>query len=148
MRELVDQLRRRSFPDLVKEVGELCSSPLDLRESIESFNLARNCLEHAPGGLIERLCNTPEKDCLIVSGRRLRLFFQKGDQEVEAVIGVPGPENAALMLGAEAFEIRFARGQTLDMSLKHFIDVLSTCVCLRADLDAKLTEEEMGSTSI
>jgi hypothetical protein len=46
------------------------------------------------------------------------------------------------MLGAEDFEIHFALGQSLDLSLKHFIDVLSTCVFLRADLDVKLAEQE------
>jgi hypothetical protein len=47
-----------------------------------------------------KYCNNPGNDKLTVSGNKLKLFFQKGSEEVPAVIGKPGPENAALMLGA------------------------------------------------
>lgn len=148
-RELRDTLGKQHFPVLLEKAGSLCSGPLDLEEQIKSFNLARNCLEHGSGEVVERFCNSPAKNALIVSGRRFRLFFSSGDNEVAAVFGMPGPENAALMLSAEEFEIHFALGQSLDMSLKHFIDVLNTCVFLRADLDIKLAEEETrGSTSV
>jgi hypothetical protein len=52
--------------------------------------------------------------------------------------GKPGPENAALMLGAENFVIEFPVGQAIQLSLKLFLDVLNTCMFLRADIDLKL----------
>jgi hypothetical protein len=49
-----------------------------------------------------------------------------------------GPENAALMLEAEDFVIEFAVGQPIQLSLKQFLDVLNTCIFLRADIALKL----------
>ena len=71
-------------------------------------------------------------------GRRFRLFLKRGEMEVLAEIGKPGPENAPLMLGAEDFVIEFPIGQAIQLSLRQFLDVLNTCIFLRADIDLKL----------
>lgn len=135
-----------SFPKLIEEASALCPEPLGLQEPMKSLNRARNCLEHGSGKVIAKFCNCPQRKSLIISGRRFRMFYRQGDQEVPAALGAPGPENSALLLGAEDFEIHFALGQSLDMSLKHFVDVLNTCVFLRADLDQKLSEREAART--
>jgi hypothetical protein len=88
---------------------------------------------------MKRFCNSPQKDKLIIFGRRFKLFFKRGEEEVLAQLGKPGPENAALMLGAENFEIAFALDQSIELSLKQFLDVLNTCVFVRADIEEKLT---------
>jgi hypothetical protein len=46
-------------------------------------------------------------------------------EEVPAEFGNPSPKNAALMLGAEGFEIEFALGQSVELSLRQFIDILN-----------------------
>ena len=71
-------------------------------------------------------------------GGRFRQFFKRGEMEVLAEIGKPGPENAALMLGAEDFVIEFPVGQAIQLSLKQFLDGLNTCIFLRADVDLTL----------
>jgi hypothetical protein len=95
-------------------------------------------LEHSGGIVVKRFCNNPQKDKMIILGRRVKLFFKRGDEETPAQIGTPGPENAALMMGAEDFEIEFALGQPVELSIKHFLDILNTCVFLRADIEEKL----------
>lgn len=126
------------FPTLLDRVNALFPHPLDCAECIVSFNSARNCLVHTGGIVTERHCNTPAKDKLVMRGRRFRLFFKRGEMEVLAEMGKPGPENAALMLGAEDFVIEFPVGQAIRLSLKQFLDVLNTCIFLRADIDLKL----------
>jgi len=126
------------FPTLVSRVNDLFPGPLDCTEHMISFNSARNCLSHTRGIVTERHCNTPGKDKLVVKGRRSKLFFKRGDLEVPAEVGKPGPENAALMLGAEDFQIEFAVGQAIQLSLKQFLDILHTCLFLLMDINVKL----------
>jgi hypothetical protein len=137
-RALSQGLRSLSYPDLIDRANGLCSAPLIMEEQIATFNNARNCLEHSGGIVVKRFCNNPQKDKLIIHGRRMKLFFKRGDQETPAQIGTPGPENAALMMGAEDFEIDFTIGQPVELSLAHFVDILNTCVFLRADIEWKL----------
>ena len=80
------------FPTLVSRVNDLFPGPLDCTEHMISFNSARNCLSHTRGIVTERHCNTPGKDKLVVKGRRSKLFFKRGDLEVPAEVGKPGPE--------------------------------------------------------
>jgi hypothetical protein len=136
--ELGTTASKFDFPALLKRVNGLFPHPLNCAECLLSFNSARNCLVHTGGIVTERHCNTPAKDKLVVRGSRFRLFFKRGEIEVLAEIGKPSPENAALMLEAEDFVIEFAVGQPIQLSLKQFLDVLNTCIFLRADIDLKL----------
>jgi len=137
-RALSQCLRSLSYPDLIARANGLCSAPLIMEKQIETFNKARNCLEHSGGVVIKRFCNNPQQDKLIIQGRRMKLFFKRGDEETPAKIRTSGPENAALMLGAEDFEIDFTIGQHVELSLAQFVDILNTCVFLRADIEEKL----------
>ena len=137
-RELRLKVTRLDFPELIARVNSLFDEKLQYQKEVESFRKARNCLEHAHGTVARRDCNNPEKDKLIIHGNRFRLFFKKGEEEVLAEIGKAGPENAALMLGGEEFQIEFPLGQSIELSLKQFIDILNTCVFIRADIDLKL----------
>lgn len=136
--ELRRHLSRLHYPDLLKKANLVCSEPLILQEAIDSFNRARNCLEHSVGTVAKRFCNSPQKDKLIILGRRFKLFFKRGEEEVLAELGKPGLENAALMLGAENFEIPFVLDQPIELSLKQFVDILNTCVFVRVDIEEKL----------
>ena len=136
--ELGSQASKFDFPTLLGRVNSLFPHPLSCSECIASFNSARNCLVHTGGIVTGRHCNTPARDKLVIKGRRFKLFFKRGEMEVLAAIGQPGPENASLMLGAEDFAIEFPVGQTIKLSLKQFLDVLNTFMFLRADIDLKL----------
>lgn len=137
-KELRAKVTKFHYPQLIAEVGSLFDEPFEYQKHIESYNAARNCLEHTNGVVTERHCNNPEKDKLIIHGNKFKMFFKKDDEEVLAELGMPGPENAALMLGAEEFQVEFSLGQSLELSLKQFIDILNTCVFIQADLQSKL----------
>jgi hypothetical protein len=128
---------RFHLPQLFAAVPTLCGESLQLQYCVESFNFARNCLEHDNGIVTARRCNSPDR--LILRGRKPSLFFKKGELETVAEFGKPGPENAALMLGAEDFEIGFRIGQAFELSLSQFIDILNTCIFFRDDIKTKLS---------
>ncbi len=137
--DLRSELGELRYPELIKRANLFCSEPLILQREIRSFNAARNCLEHALGTVTKRFCNNPpQKDKLTICGRRFKMFFKRGEEEVLAQLGIPGPENTALMLGAEEFEIQFVLDQSIELSLKQFLDILSTCIFVRVDIEEKL----------
>jgi hypothetical protein len=136
--EIRDGVRGIHYPELIRRANLLSIEPLMLQDKIATFNNARNCLAHAGGIVTKRFCNSPQKDKLVILGRRFKLFFKRGEEEVLAQIGRPGPENAALMLGAEDFEIELGMDHPIELSLKNFLDILNTCVFFRADIEEKL----------
>lgn len=138
-KELHSKVTKFHFPQLIGEVSSLFNEPFEYLRHAESYNAARNCLEHTNGVVTQRHCNNPEKDKIIIHGHRFKMFFKKDDQEVPAVLNKPGPENAALMLGAEEFQFEFSIGQPIELSLKQFVDVLNTCVFIQADIQSKVS---------
>ncbi|MBP7052958.1 MAG: hypothetical protein KBE65_18285 [Phycisphaerae bacterium] len=127
-----------NYPDLLHAVHAELGGTLSYEKQLETMNNARNCLVHRNGRVAEKDCNNDQNDRLVIVGNRFKLFFKRGDEEVPAEIGKPGPENAALMLGAEEFTIEFAIGATLDITLKQFIDIMSTCIFFNADVEERL----------
>ena len=135
---LKKRVNKYNYPSLINAVHAELNDTLEYEKQLESINNARNCLVHRNGIIQEKDCNNEKKDKLLISGQRFKMFFKKGDDEVIAEIGKPGPENAALMLGAEEFRIEFHLGHQLDISLKQFVDILSTCIFFNADIEEKL----------
>lgn len=136
--ELKLKANKFNFPDLTKNINIRFSEPLQYQKNIETINNARNCFVHRNGIVGSKDFNNNAKDKLIITGNRFKMFFKKGEDETPAEFGKPGPENAALMLGAEEFNIEFELGNSIDISLKQFIDILNTCIFFNADIDVKL----------
>jgi hypothetical protein len=137
-KQLYAKAIRFHFPELIEEVSGLFDQPFQYLRHAESYNAARNCLQHTNGVVTERHCNNAQKDKIIIHGHRLKMFFKKDDQEVPAILNHSGPENAPLMLGAEQFQLEFSIGQAIELSLKQFLDVLNTCVFIEADIGSKI----------
>lgn len=123
---------------LIDKVNELFEEPLLFERQILSFNNARNCLIHTNGILTARHCNNVSKNKIAILGHRFKMFTKNETEEKPMKLGEPGLVNGALMLGAEDFEIAFSIGQEIELDMKQFIDVLNTCVFIRADIDVKL----------
>jgi hypothetical protein len=140
-KELNTKAKNYKYPQLMKEVNSLLDMPLQYGKYFDSFNNARNCLSHDDGVITARRCNNDKKDKLVIVGQRLKLFFQNGDDQIEAEIGKPGPENAALILGAEEFKLEFSVGQSLEISLKQFTDILHTCIFISNHIGMKLQKK-------
>ena len=139
-RDMRAHVSRLHLPELLEQSDSLLRAPFKYRPHVESFNAARNVLEHTGGIVTPRHCTDAARTKLVLRGNRFKLFFKKDGEETEtpAVLGQPGPENAALMLGAEEFQIEFVVGQPIQLSLKEFIDVLNTCVFIRAEIASEL----------
>lgn len=126
------------YDQLIRKVNDLLDEPLQFENHILSFNNVRNCLIHTNGKLTTRHCNNTTKDKLVLVGRRFKMFYKNEAEEKPFVKGEPGLVNPALMLGAEDFEIIFDVDQEIQLDMKQFIEVLNTCVFIRADIDVKL----------
>lgn len=137
-KELRREASKANHPTLVEKVNSLFPEQLQYQNQLTSFNNARNCLEHANGIVAGRHCNNAEKNKLVIRGVRMKMFFRAAQGDVPAEFGVPGPENADLLLGAQDFEIDFSLGQRIELSSKQFADIISTCVFIRADIESKL----------
>ena len=135
---LKDKANKFNYPPLVAAVHEQLGDTLTYEKHCETINNARNCLVHRNGEVTVKDCNNIQNDKLIISGNRFKMFFKKGEEEIPAEIGKLGPENAALMLGAEEFEIQFRIGERVDISLKQFVDILNTCIFFNADIEEKI----------
>jgi len=127
-----------NYPTLCNAVHTELKDTLTYERHLESINNARNCLVHRNGIVTTKDCNNDQKDKLIITGNGFKMFFKKGDEEVLAEVGKPGPVNAALMLGAEEFNIEFNIGDRLNITLKQFIDILNTCIFFNANVEEKL----------
>lgn len=138
-KELHSKVTKFAFPQLIRDVCSLFNEPFEYLRHAESYNAARNCLQHTNGVVTQRHCNNPEKDKIIIHGHRFRMFFKRDDQELPAVLNKLGPENAALMLGAEEFQFEFSIGESIELSLKQFVDVLNTCLFIQADIQSKVS---------
>jgi len=133
--ELKLRANKFNFPDLTNNINHRLAEPLQYQKHIETINNARNCFVHRNGIVGSKDFNNSDKDKLIITGNRFKMFFKKGEEETPAMLGKLGPENAALMLGAEEFAIEFESGKSIDISLKQFIDILNTCIFFNADID-------------
>ena len=137
---LEQKANKENFPTLINKITELFGEALDYEKHIESINNARNCFIHRNGVVGEKDINNTATNKLEIIGNRFKLFFKKGNEEIIAEFGKPGPENTALMMGAEKFIIDFDQNQKIDISLKQFIDILNTCVFFNADIEVRLTK--------
>lgn len=139
-KELLTKANKENFPTLLNKINDFFEEPLAFRKYIESINNARNCFVHRNGIVGKKDLNNINSDKLEILGRRFKTFFKKGDEEVVAELGKPGPENAALMLGAEEFKIEFNEGQKIDFRLKQFVDIINICVFIKADIEVRIVD--------
>jgi len=143
--ELKEQVRKFDYKQLIKEINKIFKGQFSHQTEFKSFNKLRNSLMHAHGGIVTRKdCNNDAKSLLTLYGARPILFFQDGNNRVPMEIGKPSPVNTPLMMGAEKFQITFSIGDTMELSLKEFVDVASTCFFIKADLEVMLDSIALG----
>ncbi len=133
----IEKIRKLSYPDLIDKVQTACGKIFSHKKELDSFNLVRNALIHDNGVISETRLKSGE-DKLILYGAYPILFFQDGDRRVPMEIGKPGPAGAGLMMGAEKFQIAFSVGEVITFSLKEFVNIVSTCIFIRADIGVML----------
>ncbi|MCB9231271.1 MAG: hypothetical protein H6581_06400 [Bacteroidia bacterium] len=130
---------RFGFPDLVKEVEKLLSTPLELKSNLLSINSARNCFVHR-NGIVgpEDINNQGNASLEIIVNRFIVYFETPTGEEIVAEIGVPGPENSPLKLRREEGRFEFRLGEEINLSLKNFLEILQTCIVFNSEISVLL----------
>ncbi len=134
-----NQAIKLNFPVILSDVDSTLPTQLTLKDHVASLNNARNCLVHSHGIVTSKYCNNTAKDRLVLKLRKLKIFYFKDDkQTVIDKKDHPGVENAPISAGAEDYPIEFPLGAQVDLSLQQFIDVLTTCFFLGAEIETRL----------
>lgn len=96
MAELRANAGKPSFPKLLQEVNAGLTEPMAFDAEFMSLQRARNCLEHR-GGRVGARDVDPATGTMTLSFPRLRMFYRRGDEEIEldpgAVIDTHSPDN-------------------------------------------------------
>lgn len=80
------QAARPKFPDLMAQVNEGLTSPLNFSTHFVTLQNVRNCLEHR-GGIVGQRDADPSTRELVLTFPRLSMFYMRGDEEVELRVG-------------------------------------------------------------
>lgn len=142
--EIEAELTKASQKDLAKLINKINNlfpdNHLIDQQVIDSYRLARNCLQHRNGILKQKdHCNNKQERKLILFTKQLRLLYLKDNQYVPAVLGEIDLESAEICLGAEDNRIEFSMNDDICFSLKQFIALLqSVTIFIRSDLARKL----------
>ncbi len=107
---------------------------LKFQQYLQSFNLARNCLEHTDGIVTVEHCNNAAKDKLLIYGIRFGVVVKRDDIESIHKLDEPIPPGAKTRLGAEPSKIEFDIGQQIRLSMEDFSDVLNGCLLTGLDI--------------
>jgi hypothetical protein len=132
--EFLNPFRKKAaglqFPDLLAAVNELLDPKLEFAESYKSLQIARNCLEHR-GGIIG---NSETKGAaeFTLSVPRLKVFYQRGNEEVELVVGErvdagddrPGVD---ILMKIETRKRTVPLGDRLTFTLQEFNEIAFAC---------------------
>lgn len=135
----IDRIRRFGYIELLAEVVSSFAYSFSHKDKFDSLNKIRKTLVHAHGFVEKRNCNNEDKTALLFYGGRGLLFWQDGDgKRTPMEIGKASPQNAALMMTEERFQISFLIGEKINLSLSQFVDVFWTCMFIRSELETIL----------
>ncbi len=136
-----------SFPALLEAVNEGLCSPLNFIREFASLQAVRNCLEHRGGRVGERDID-PDTETLTLSFPRLKLFYLRGDDEVELVPGeaidTHDPENEALGEGVPILMKRvtasreYKLNEAVQIGEREFFEIAMACHFLASEIAQKL----------
>jgi hypothetical protein len=136
------------FPQLLEEVNPGLREPMAFEVEFRSLQKVRNCLEHR-GGRVGRTDVETGTESLTLSFPRLKLFYLRGDEEVEVAPGeaidTQAPDNP--FGGQTEVPIYFKRvtrnrtyglGEAVKITASDFFEIAMACHFFAADLAAKL----------
>lgn len=140
--EEINKMRKLHYPSLIEKIQEVHGETFSHKKELLSLNKIRNALLHDNGIAVStRLEEGEEK--LTLYGARAILFWQDNERRVPMKIGEPSPPNTPLMMSAEKFQIEFAVGSSIELSLKQFVDVVWTSMFIKSDIEVMLNSLEM-----
>lgn len=151
--ERISKARRKasklSFPDLLQSVNKKLKEPINFEAEFLSLQKVRNCLEHRGGRVgpsdIDQLTGS-----MILSFPRIRLFYVRGEEEIELAVGeaidTQSPENPIkdadgqvnILLNRVTRSREYKLGEPVVILASDFYEIAMACNIFAADLASKL----------
>jgi hypothetical protein len=139
---------RLQFPQLLSEVNAGLTEPMAFDEEFASLQKARNCLEHR-GGRVAKRDLDPATNTLTLTFPRLRMFYKRGDEEIELapgeVIDTHAPDNpfgkdeeVPIYMNLITRSREYALGEPVVITASDFFEIAMACQLFASDVAAKL----------
>jgi hypothetical protein len=136
------------FPKLLADVNSRLTEPMAFEEEFVSLQKARNCLEHRRGSVGSRDVNA-STNTLTLSFPRLRMFYKRGNEEVEVTPGEAidthcddnpfgGDEEVPIYMNRVTRSRIYELGESVVISSSDFVEIAMACQLFANDLLAKL----------
>lgn len=144
----VADIRKRvgklNFKDLMVLVNAGLSEKMTFSDEFMSLQKVRNCLEHRAGRV-----GHPDIDAnsskMVLNFPRFRVFYKRGDEEVEVTIGetidthdIDEDGNVQIYLQQVTSTLEYALGEQVVITETHFGEISMSCVLFATDLVSKL----------
>ncbi|MDR5660975.1 hypothetical protein [Burkholderia cenocepacia] len=138
--------KQASFPNLINVVNEALIEPLNFSSEFESLQKVRNCLEHR-GGMVGKR-DIDDSGALLLSLPRLRLFYWRGEAQIELEIGArvdSGDDRKHVEVHLERVtrERKYALGELVRFSAEDFHEISHSCYMFINDLVRKLPRPKL-----
>lgn len=137
-----------NFPDLLSKVNAGLTEPMAFEDEFASIQKVRNCLEHRGGRVTEREVDA-DTNTLSLRFPRLRMFYIRGDLEIELaageVIDTHSPDNpfgeqedVPIYMNRVTRSREYKLGEAVKISSADFVEIAMACNLFASDLAAKL----------
>ena len=137
-----------TFPVLMEQVNAGLREPMAFDLEFRSLQNVRNCLEHR-GGRVAPKDIDPTTGTLTLSFPRLKIFFMRGDEEIELapgeVIDTHAPDNPFAGDKEVSFHLRrvtrsreYALNEPVVIGALDFYEIALACHLFASDLASKL----------
>lgn len=136
------------FPKLLAEVNSRLTEPMTFEDEFASLQKARNCLEHRRGCVGPRDVDA-STNTLTLSFPRLRMFYKRGNDEVEVVPGEAidthcddnpfgSDEDVPIYMNRVSRSRVYRLGEPVVISSSDFVEIAMACQLFANDILMKL----------
>ncbi|MBL8659086.1 MAG: hypothetical protein JNM75_04940 [Rhodospirillales bacterium] len=133
-----------SFPKLLDDVNMGLSEPMAFEAEFLSLQRVRNCLEHRGGRVSNRDVDSGT-GIMTLSFPRLRLFFRRGEEEVEVTKNSDKfcgeSEGITVFLNRVTRSREYALDEPVVISADDFAEIAMACFMFASDIASKLPGE-------
>jgi hypothetical protein len=144
MADIRSRAAKLQFPQLMESVNDGLNDRLSFTEEFISLQKVRNCLEHR-GGIVAARDIDANVGTLILSFPRIRLFYRRGEEEIEIAAGEPIDTHDVDDDGGVALYIQritrvreYRLGEAVVIDEADFAEIAMACHTFAGEVAAKL----------
>jgi hypothetical protein len=147
VQDMLDTTRKRAsllkFPTLFAKVNAGLTAPVQFEKEFLSIQKARNCLEHRGGIVGKQDINDENETILTLSFPRMKLFYMRGDEEIEVAPNEPvnaqDGEAYVDILGRYVTRSKtYGIGERIKFTPAEFSEIAMSCSFFGTELAGKL----------